>query len=63
MFRLDLVFLHYPKPSSLNIERFHKRPFYPTRVEQLVFSTQNIYLNWLAKDQGKKSRYVLKKVP
>jgi hypothetical protein len=35
---------------------------YPTQVKQLAFYTQNIYLNWLAKDHGKNSMYVLKKV-
>jgi hypothetical protein len=58
----SLVVLHVPINSSVlalpktfifNIEHFHhKRPFYPTQVEQLAISTKNISLNGLGQGSG-----------
>jgi hypothetical protein len=38
----DLVL---PKASTLNKQACHEKPFYPTQVEQLAYSTQKHLLN------------------
>jgi hypothetical protein len=44
--------LALPKTLIINIDHFHKRPIYPTHVEQLAISTRNIHLNGLGQGSG-----------